>query len=592
MKKRVADYIVDFLVNKGIKDVFTVVGGGAMYLNDAFGSSKKINCTYHHHEQAAAMAAEGYARINNKMALTCVTTGPGGTNAMTGVLCAYQDNIPMIVISGQVRYNTTVESTGLKLRQFGEQEYTIVDSVKPMTKYAHMVKNANEIKYQLEKALYIANSGRKGPVWLDIPLDIQSAIIETDNLQSYKIENEEFNHCKDIELIIEELKKAERPVILAGSSIRTSGSRNKFLNLIKKLNIPVVAATSIADVINNENELYFGNFGVFGGRSGNFIIQNADLVIGFGCRMSFKQTGFNFKEFASNAKKIVIDIDKEELLKNTMKIDVPIYADISEVIEELNDSNIEAFNNKDWLNYCSNLKKKFSIYQPKFKNSLQVNPYYFINEFNKKIKDDSIVVVGNSTASVCTLQMGVEKENQRLFGNVNCGTMGYDLPASIGACIASKKEVFCVTGDGSIQMNIQELQTIIHNKLPIKIIIFNNSGYQAIVNTQNNFFEGRLSGCTNDSGISMPDFSKLANAYGLPYVLIENNENVEKGLDELINIEGFAICEIIQDEHQTIEPRVKSKEKEDGTIYSPPIDDLSPFLNNDEYIQCLFKKGN
>lgn len=590
MRMRVADYIAQLLKENGIEDVFSVVGGGAMYLNDAFGNTEGIRCTYNHHEQASAIAAEGYARINNKIAAVCVTTGPGGTNAMTGVLCGYQDNIPMLIISGQVRLNTTVKSTGLNLRQFGEQEYTIVDSVKPMTKYAVMVEDPKKIKYYIEKALYIAQHGRKGPCWLDIPLDVQGAIIETESLEGYYPE-EKKTKCEYINEIIKMIKKSNCPVILAGSSIRTSGVRDKFIKLIQKLNIPVVAATSVADVMNLENDLYFGNFGVFGGRAGNFIVQNADLVISLGCRLSFKQTGFNFENFAKKSKIIAVDVDNNELLKDTIKIDFPINADIVDVIEELYKSEI-VFNNNEWIDYCRRLKAKYPIYQDKFEKSTSVNPYYFINKLNNRLSDNSIVVVGNSTSSVCMLQMGVQKEKQRLFGNVNCGTMGYDVPAAIGAARASSQEVFCVTGDGSIQMNIQELQTIVHNNIPVKIIIFNNGGYQAIVQSQTNFFKGRLSGCTKTSGISTPDMKKIAEAYGIPYIKVEDNLCVENGIDKLLNIKGYAICEVIQDTEQIIEPKVKSKEKEDGTIYSPPIDDLYPFLSNKEYEEAQYKGGN
>ena len=590
MKKIVAEYIADFLVNKNIKNVFTVVGGGAMYLNDAFGSHKNIQCIYNHHEQASAMAAEGYARINDMPAVVCVTSGPGGTNAMTGVLGAYQDNIPMIVISGQVRYETTVDSTGLKLRQFGEQEYSIIESVKPMTKYACMIKDPNEIKYQLEKAIHISNTGRKGPVWLDIPLDVQSSLIEVENLEGYTVEEEEHSYINYIKTISKEILKAERPVILAGSAIRSSGIRDEFLELVNKLNIPVISATSVADIMEIENELYFGNFGVFGGRTGNFIVQNSDLIIGFGCRMAFKHIGFNYKEFSRKSKKIIIDIEEHELLKKTIDIDIPICADISKLIKEFNDYNICICKKNEWMDYCKNLKERFNIYQDKFEKGKDVNPYYFINKFNQKISNDSITVVGNSGASVCTLQMGIHNKNQRLFGNINCGSMGYDLPAAIGACVASKKDVFCITGDGSIQMNIQEPQTIKHNNLGIKIIIFNNGGYQSIVNTQNNFFNGRESGCTNKSGISMPNFKKLADAYDFPYVLIKSHNEIDSKLDEFINIDGFAICEVIQNKEQPIEPRVRSKHKDDGSIYSPPIDDLYPFLDGIEYEKCLFSK--
>lgn len=589
MKQRVSDFIADFLVDNDIKQVFTVVGGGAMYLNDSFGNHKDLKCIYNHHEQASAIAAESYARIENKMAVTCVTTGPGGTNALTGVLCAYQDNIPMLVISGQVRYKTTIESTGLNLRQFGEQEYNILNSVKNMTKYACMIKDPKDIKYYLQKAIYIANNGRKGPVWLDIPLDIQGDNIDINNLREYRQSKSKTDNSENIFKILEAIKCSKKPVILAGSAIRMSGARKEFLELIEKMEIPILTPLGVADLIENGHKLYFGNFGVLGGRAGNFIVQNSDLIISMGCRMSFKQVGFNYEKFAPDAKKIVIDIDNEELQKETINIDIAINANIYDIIYELNrTTKVIKFNNKKWINYCNLLKNRFTIYKEEFKISDKVNHYYFLNKFNRMIPKNSITVLGNSGANSASLQMGVMHRDQRLFANVNCGTMGYDLPAAIGAYMAAQKEIFCLTGDGSIQMNIQELQTIRHNNLPIKIIIFNNQGYQSILNTQNNFFERRHNGANFSSGISMPNFEKIANAYSIPYKLIKTHKDIDLFLQEIISMKGPLICEVIQDEKQMIEPRVKSKIDEKGNLYSPPIDDLYPFLPEEEYKKYLY----
>lgn len=592
MKKRVADIIADFFARNDMNNVFSVVGGGAMYLNDAFGNDGRLSVTYTHHEQAAALAAEGYARVSGKIAPVCVTTGPGGTNALTGVLCAYQDNIPMLVISGQVRYATTVESTGLPLRQFGEQEYTIVPTVKPMTKMAVMVKEPQKIVYFLQKALYTAMTGRRGPCWLDIPLDVQGTYVEEDELEQFKPESIELKD-KQKQMLSEAynmLLKAKKPVILVGSAIRGTGYVDKLRRLTDKLNIPVLAATSVVDLYESNAKNYYGNFGSFGGRAGNFIVQNADLIFVLGCRMSFKHVGFNFRAFSPKSKKIVVDVDVNELKKEILEIDLPINCDLKFAIDYLlergKDFSCEV---SKWNNYCKGLYLKYPVYQEKFEEGDKVNPYYLYNELLKIQKDDAVNVVGNSVACVCVLQMGIKKSSQRLFGNANCGTMGYDLPAAIGAATATEKDTFCLTGDGSIMMNLQELQTVVHYNLPIKLIIFNNFGYQAIRQTQSNFFNGRLSGCSKESGVSMPDFGKIAYAFGIPFMKIEKNEDVPTMLEKFVNMPGFAICEVIQDDSQGIEPRVRSKEDENGNIVSPPIDDLFPFLSDEEYNACQYK---
>ncbi len=584
MKVRVADYIANLLVEKGITNVFSVVGGGAMHLNDAFGRHENIKCIYNHHEQGSAIAAEGYARINNKIAGVCVTTGPGGTNALTGVLCAWQDSIPMLVISGQTRYETTVESTGLKLRQFGEQEYNIIQSVKPITKYAVMVKNPQEIKYHIERAIYEATTRRKGPCWIDIPLDVQGAVIEDTKLSGFSNSNETLFSKESCEVIFNKIKNAKAPLIIVGSAVRQSGCLNEMYELVSKLNIPILCPTSTADAFDNSFPLYYGNFGVFGGRIGNFMIQNSDLILSLGARMSFKQIGFNFSAFAPNAEKIIIDIDGEELRKDTIKIDLPIQADLVDVVYSLNKFITEILPVKNkWINYCDMLRKKFSSLPENCHDSVSVNPYFFSEKLQEKMPDDGIIVVGNSCACVSLLQMGISKKEQRLFGNVNCGTMGYDIPAAIGATLASKKSVICATGDGSFQMNIQELQTIVHNNLPIKFIVFNNNGYQAIVQTQKNFFAGFLSGCTNGSGLSIPSFEKITYAYGIPYKKIACHDDIDSGLDWLLSLDSYGLCEVIQDTNQLIEPKVKSKKLPDGSLISPPIDDLFPFLTQEEY---------
>jgi len=586
MKIRVADYIAGFLADKGINHVFSVVGGGAMYLNNAFVKESRIKKVYNHHEQACAIAAESYSRINNKMAAVCVTSGPGGTNALTGVLCAWQDSLPVFFVSGQVRYDITVESTGLDLRQFGEQEYYIVRSVSPMTKYAVMISDANTIRYHLEKAFYLATNGRRGPVWIDVPLNIQGQIVETDDLIGYSPESLANNET-NIEEIVSFIEKAKKPVIIAGSGIRTSGSLVQFSKLAKRLNIPVICPTSTVDYFTYDEEFYYGMFGSFGGRAGNFIVQNADLLLVFGARLSFKQIGFNYKEFSPYSKKVVIDADEEELKKNTVYIDLPIHSDVADVINLLSEEKITTKPETDkWIEYCKFLKNEFP--QNEYENVDYITARYFSNKFWNLANEGTIVVLGNNTAAVSMLQCGIQKKDQRLFGNVNCGTMGYDLPAAIGASVASGSEVFCATGEGSMQMNLQELQTMVYNDLPIKIIVFDNNMYQAIVQTHKNFFGGVLAGCTNDSGISFPSLKKIADAYDFGYKAISKATEIEEAVKWIIGFKGRAILDLIQVEADPIVPKLSSKRLENGDMISPSIDDMAPFLSREKYEMCLF----
>lgn len=589
---RVADYIAQFCIEKGITDVFSVVGGGSMFLNDALGHKEGIRCIYNHHEQACAMAAEAYYKYKGKMPLVCVTTGPGGTNTVTGLLGAWQDSIPMFVISGQVRYETTVASTGLNLRQFGGQEHQIVGTVKNVTKYAHMVADPLDIRYELEKAYDAAMSGRRGPVWLDIPLNVQGAEVEEESLRGYCVSGKEQDITGYADAIMEELGKAKRPLLVAGSAVRTVGKTGAFLELVEKLDIPVTYPLNVPDVISGENKRAVGCFGGVGNRAANFAVQNADLLVVFGCRMSFGHIGFNYQKFSPDSKKITIDIDEAEQEKPTMKRDIKVTADVGEVIDELlrrDTSILPDF--VQWKRYCFYLKEKYPVFQEHHKKSLdnRVNPYYLARNLLDRTGEDGIIVLGNSSGLDPVLQMGVKRQGGRIILNCNCGAMGYCLPGGIGAALASGRQVVVYTGDGCIQMNIQELQTIIHNRLPIKIIILNNGGYGGVAATQDNFFEGRHSGCTRDSGISMPDFEKIAYAYGFAYFKIAVHSDAGPVLDRLLADNVPAICEVMQDLKQGIEPCVSSRKLEDGTIVSTGIDDLYPFLDREEYTKSQYR---
>lgn len=580
MKKRVADIIRDILIGEGIRDCFTLTGGGAMHLNDAFGNSEDMHCTYFLHEQGAAIAAEAYARVNNCLPVVCVTTGPGGTNALTGVLCAWQDSIPMLVISGQVKTSAMVESTGLALRQFGEQECRIVETVSAMTKFAVTVKEAEKIKFYLKKAIHLAKSGRRGPCWIDVPLDVQGKYIEEETLEDYIPEKEEWKFDQSKVLTI--IRNAKRPVILAGSALRTAEALEVFHLLCNKWKIPVVVAKSLADIMTENDSNYYGNFGVNGGRAGNFIIENADCLLVLGCRLSFGQIGFNYELFSPNSTKIVVDVDGEELKKKTVKIDCAVNADVKFFLEWLVEKELSFDLDVCWLRYCRELRDRFPIYQAKFGDSKGINAYYFASVLKKYMNEDAICIMGNSCSSVAIKQCGIEKKTQRMWGNINCGTMGYDIPASIGAAIASGKQVICCAGDGSFQMNMQELQTIVNYGLPIKMFVFNNGGYRSIILSQSKTF-GRLAGCTRETGLVLPDIQKIAFAYGIPYFSCGESGKLGETVENVLEQDGCAICEIYEDTDQTIEPKLGNIVQEDGSIVSPPISDLAPLLDRELY---------
>lgn len=593
MKMKVAQYIADFLVKQGVTDVFTVTGGGAMHLNDALGHKEGLHSTYNHHEQACSIAAEGYARATGKVAAVCVTSGPGGTNAITGVLGGWQDSIPMFIISGQVKRETTTWSTDVPLRQLGDQEFQIVDTVKTMTKYAVMITEPNEIRYHLEKAWYLCMNGRKGPVWLDIPLDVQAAPIETEELKGFdasELEVQE-NPVYDTALteeILSRLQAAKRPVVFAGTGIRLGEAYDEFLQLIDKLGIPVVTAWNAHDVLWDEHPLYCGRPGTVGTRGGNFVVQNSDLLLVLGCRLNIRQISYNYHDFAKQAYKIVVDIDEAELRKPTVKVDLPVHANVKDAMQALlmADYSGATEQQKEWLVWARAINQKYpATLSSYYEKGTPINPYVFITKLSQQLVEGDNIICGNGSACVITFQAAELKKEQRLFTNSGCAAMGYGFPAALGVCVAREgKRVICIDGDGSFQMNLQELQTVVYNQLNMKLIIINNNGYHSIRQTQTNLFKGEpLVGVCDGNGLSFPDFEKLAYAYGISYIRIDSLDNVEEGLNKLLNTEGPVLCEAIVDEKQNFEPKLSSKVLPDGRIVSPPIDDMFPFLPKEEY---------
>lgn len=592
MKKRVADIIMEVLCENNIIDCFAVVGGGAMHLDNALALCKNINKYFNHHEQACAMAAEAYARLSGKMAAVCVTAGPGGTNTLTGVMGAWQDSLPLIVISGQVRYETSIEKSGLPLRYRGIQEFDIINSVKNMTKYALMIKDPLSIRKELQKAIDIAMSGRRGPVWIDVPLDIQSAIIEENDL--YQVEKDVVKlpnaSNNDIEFIISILKSAKRPCILAGSGIRSSNTMEEFLQCIDKIGIPVVGGSWVADILYDEHPLYYGLSGNIGPRTGNFILQNSDVILVLGNSLSFRQTGFNQEGFVPNSKIIMVDVDENEPKKPGLNIFKFIHSDLHLFFEKILAVKFKIEVNKEWKQYCNKLKKRFTPFESISNISMddRVSSYYFWKKFREIEQDDSILALGNNTGNSSKLQIGVKKAKQRVLTNYTCGSMGYDLPAAIGAAVASKKEVICVTGDGSIMMNLQELQTIKQYNLPIKIVVFSNDGYGAIRQTCKNFFDNTYIGCTKDSGVSFPDFKDVAHTFGYSYMCCNENNGVEDSLKWLFKMQGHALLEVKQKFDDPVSPKVMSRMNDDGTFSTPALYDMAPFLTKQEINSLMF----
>lgn len=596
MIKKVAHIIADFLVEKGVKHVFTVTGGGAMHLNDALGHKEGLISIYNHHEQASSIAAEGYARLTGDIAVCCVTSGPGGTNAITGVMGGYLDSIPMFVLSGQVKRETTLWSTDVPLRQLGDQEFPIIDSVKNMTKYAVMVTEPKDILYHLEKAWYLANNGRKGPVWLDIPLDVQAAKVEVEELRLFEKEEEEklevvkgFDDAMLAELL-GKIEGARRPVILAGTGVRLAGAADKLLKAADKLKIPVVTAWNAHDLMTDDNPWYCGRPGTVGTRGGNFVVQSADLLLVLGCRMNIRQISYNYKEWAKDAYKIAVDIDAAELDKPTIDIDMKINADVSDVLDKIIASDYEAGDRHvKWVSWGREIDARFPACAASYNEEKDaINPYVYIDRMTKVLDEGDKVICGNGSACVITFQGMHIKKDQRLFTNSGCAAMGYGFPAAVGCAAAMRdldnnSRVICVDGDGSFQMNLQELQTVVYNKLNLKTFIINNNGYHSIRQTQTNLFEPPLVGVCDGNGLSFPDLEKLAAAYNMRYVRIDKVDEIEEKTLEALAGNDPVLCEVVVSDKQNFAPKLSSKVLPDGRIVSPPIDDMFPFLEREEY---------
>jgi acetolactate synthase I/II/III large subunit len=587
---KLSDYIFCQLRQWGSRHVFLITGGGAMHLNDSIGTSGlSYICT--HHEQAAAMAAEGYARITGTPGILNVTTGPGSINALNGVFGAWTDSIPMLILSGQVKRETCMATYGLTdLRQLGDQEVDIIRMVKGITKYSVLVSEPESIAYHLERAWYLAQNGRPGPCWLDIPVDVQSAQIEPEQLRHYDsaediLEFDPATIAAQAADVLARISQAERPVILAGSGVRLAGAFAEFEQVVHALRIPVVTAWT-HDLIASDDELFCGRPGTIGERAGNFTVQNSDLLLVLGSRLNIRQTSYNWNSFARFATKIQVDVDPAELRKPLHQPDIPICCDVklflAEMARQLAGRKVSNSRHEKWLDHARRWKEKYPVVQLRQRVAgPPLNPYDFIDRLFEMLGPEDAVVCGNATACIVPYQTGKLKKGERLISNSGSASMGYDLPAAIGVCIAKGGRTICVAGDGSLQMNIQELQTLVGYRLPVKLFVLNNGGYLSIRQTQTGFFKGRKIGESPESGVTFPEMKRIAEAYGIPSFAIQNVADLDTVRREL-ETDGPTLFDVSVDPAQEFEPRLRSRILADGKILTPNLEDMYPFLTPEE----------
>lgn len=584
---KISDYVMKFISDLGVKKVFYVSGGGAMHLNDSLGKNENLTGICMLHEQGASIAAESYARIAEGYGACLVTSGPGGTNAITGLAGAYYDGIPVIFISGQVKRADLVGNQ--KIRQFGIQEADIVSIAKPISKYAVQIKEPEDIKYELEKASKIAVSGKPGPVWIDIPLDIQATDIDIDTLEGFNEVMEEYP-CKkeDIDKVIELFNKAERPVMLIGNGIRMAKAVNEIRDLYDLLAIPVLTSWNGVDLIEDNHPLFYGRPGAVGHRHANFIQQNADFVLTIGSRLNLLSTGYNFDSFLEKANHIMVEIDKYEMEKKSVHPKLKINCDAKSFIQALlnrkDELNLEK--RTKWIEHCNKLREKYPIFiQEQEPREGYVSTYDLVNEVSNQMTENDIYQFTSSGTSVdIAMKVFRIKKGQRAFLTKGLAAMGYDLPASIGSCIASnKKRTVCITGDGSIAMNMQELEVLKRLNLPVKIFVVDNNGYSMIYGSQNGNFKGHLTGCTKESGLTLPDMKRIAEAFGIRGMHIDNEEELHNKVVEALESDGPVICTVKADITQKILPKQTNYMREDGQMASRPLEDMTPLLDRDEF---------
>jgi acetolactate synthase-1/2/3 large subunit len=608
---RVADVIARLLADHGVEHCFMLTGGGSMHLNDALGRQPGLKTLFTHHEQAAAMAAEAYTRLSGKLAALNVTTGPGGVNALNGVYGAYVDSIGMVVISGQVKRETYSRNYDIPLRQLGDQEVDIVSMVRGITKYAVVLNVPEDVRKVTEKALLLARRGRPGPVWIDVPGDVQGALVDFDVLAAYD-PTADTDHSDEaantgaergtlagvalqteVNALMAELCAAERPVILAGAGVRISGQRPEFLQFIERLGAPVVTGWNAHDVLENDHPNYVGRPGSIGDRGGNFAVQTADYVLVLGSRLNIRQLSYNWTSFASGARVSMVDIDRAELSKPTLNLHRPVHASLEDFFAAARHAAPSATGNEEkrarFLRWSKDRAARYPVVLPEYwAREAPINPYCFGEALFDALDEDDIIVSGDGTACVTIFQCAKIKRGQRLFTNSGSASMGYDLPAAIGAWHASgAKRIICLAGDGSIMQNLQEIQTIVGAKMPIKIFLLNNDGYHSIRQAQLNFFPDHTIGCGPDSGVTFPDYQRLAQGFALGSSLVDTHAGLPAALRAALSDSEPHLCEVILDKTQAFAPKVTSRRLDDGTMISSPLEDMAPFLPRDEFARAM-----
>jgi len=597
---KLSDFVASYIVSQNVKQVFLLPGGGNMHLVDSVGKEPQLNYVACLHEQAVAIATDGYAQYTGNIGVALVTTGPGGTNAVTGVAGAWVESVPLMVISGQVKTPDIKPDPGM--RMLGFQEIDIVSIVKPITKYAVTITDPRSILYHLEKAVYLSKSGRPGPVWIDIPLDIQAENIDTQDLRHFDASElstvgianqDEVGNL--VEKTIRILLGSERPVIMAGNGIRLSGSRDLFKHLLEELKIPVLTTWKGCDLVAEDHPCFYGRPGSVGQRGANFIQQNSDFILTLGCRLDFGQIGYAQETFAREAKKIIVEIDELEFSKFRFPIDIRIHADVSvflvELLKRISQHRLPEWSS--WHERCLAWKEKYPVIQPEEKyNKDFVSTYLLINALSDATgSHDLIIPCSSGSAADITSQSFRVKDGQRVLNSPGLGAMGFGIPQSMGACLAAeRRRTICINGDGGFQLNIQELETIRRLALPIKFFYLNNRGYSSIRTTQNNYFNGRLVASSNSSGLSLPDIRRISTAYGIPSNKIRVNEELESKIQEALEYDGPFISEVLVDPEEQVIPKVKSVLDSSGKMVSKPLEDLAPFLDRKEFLENMIIK--